>query len=142
MDKPYSYLTNAQLKQMLIRLAKKLKVDDWVFDLIDEAFENKKWDPVNDYDGCTLVQDCYHPSLACFIHDYLWKCGFGGLLSDKIYKYIMNLEGMHKYRITRRWLAVRFVWLILYKWKHLFNKNIENPYTSKALTRYMILNSK
>ncbi|PCI96657.1 MAG: hypothetical protein COB15_09725 [Flavobacteriales bacterium] len=121
---PYSYWNKTELHEHLHRQAIKLGAPKWVFPLLDEALTSDLWDPVKDFDGCSVVQDQFHPCLACFIHDYLWKCGMGGLGSDKIFYFLMLLDGTKKFKAQRRWLAVRIGWLGYYKWGHFRKRNV------------------
>jgi hypothetical protein len=100
--------------------------------------DSKTWDPTKDYDGCTLVQDMYHPCLSCFLHDYLMLAGQGGKDADKLFKFVMEAEGLKPGKIRRRWLAVRLYWLFWSKWKHLRKRNV-NPYSEEfqAVLKYI-----
>lgn len=123
--RPYAFWTRKELSYHLFKQADAIKAPDWVRKIIEEAVNDESWEPTKDFDGCSIVQDIYHPCVACFIHDYLWKTGRGGSLSDFIFYQIMLIDGTGKKRAKRRWLGVRLGWILKFKWKHLMNRNIE-----------------
>ena len=126
-SKPYYYMNSEELRVQLFRQAEGLNCPDWVFTLLNESFSGE-WDPAEEFNGCSVVQDTYHPDLACYLHDFLWCTGRGGYLSDSIFLEAMKLQGLKGLKYKRRWIAVRAGWLFYYKWKHLKNDNIR-PYT-------------
>lgn len=109
-----------------------------------EAVYDTAWTPSVDFDGCTLIEDMYHPCLWCFIHDWMWKTGMGGSTSDRImFKLAYRMQ---KKKITRAnsfllkivyglynimigikilffYIFVRVAWLLFFKWKNYFYKN-------------------
>lgn len=95
--------------------------------LIMEALESKEWDWFTDMDGCTGVADYwptrFHP--ACLVHDFHWRIGRGGEVSDLIFKDLMEIYSMAKSKATLRFLGVRMAWIFVYKWKHFFDRNIK-----------------
>jgi hypothetical protein len=135
--KPYKHLENEKLKELLISNAAAINSPTWVLLLIEEAFNNSLWNPVLDFDGCTLVQDVLHPSPACFIHDFLWRCGYGGPISDEIVFDIWILEGLNVRKARRRWLGVRCAWIMFYKWRNLLVSNRVKIETSVGLVSYI-----
>lgn len=95
--------------------------------LINEGLESKFWNVTEDYNGCTIVQDMKHPDPACFVHDYMWICGYGGKMSDKIFKTCMILGGMTKAKAFRRWFSVRTGWMFGYYWKYKTKGTLKEP---------------
>lgn len=97
--------------------------------VILESINLKEWDWFKDCDGCTLVHNYwptkFHPS--CTTHDGHWRTGRGGYISDVIFRYLNQLYGFPKRKARRRFIAVRIAWLAFYKWKHLINKNKQDP---------------
>jgi hypothetical protein len=130
--KPYTFWTKAELATHLKNLVFKLDMGKEVNVLIEEAMTSNLWNPTMDYDGCSFVQDVYHPCVSCFIHDYLWRTGQGGKKSDEIFYYLMLEEGIYKNRAKRRWLAVRIGWVFYYKWIHIKKRNL-NAYSGNLL---------
>jgi hypothetical protein len=105
--------------------------------LIEEAFKTKDWDIIGEYNGCTVVQDYFHPCPACFLHDYMWITGRGGLMSDNIFYHLMIVEGIGKKKAWRRWLAVRTGWYFYYMWKYIIKRNWKMPtQTMRDLDQY------
>ena len=129
--RPYKFWTRTQLGDHLKNLSFALNAGFGVRTLLEEALTSEDWDPTMDYDGCTACQDMYHPSISCFLHDYLWRTGQGGKESDELFYLLMLKEGMLPRMAKRRWLAVRIAWLFYYKWYHFFKRRNVEPF-SKA----------
>jgi hypothetical protein len=85
--------------------------------LFAQAWQSKYWQNKG-YDGATVVTDEYHPRLANFIHDYMWRTGAGGKESDLIYKYLLVKTGTRKLKAHTRYLAIRSAWIFKYRLKH------------------------
>jgi len=135
--KPYIHLTNENLKESLISNAKGMNAPEWVFIMIEEGFNNPLWDSKTDFNGCNLVQDVLHPSVACYVHDYLINCGMGGFLCDEIALNLWIMEGLKPSRAKRRWFAVRVAWLTYLKWKNLISSNIVQKQFSGGVQAYL-----
>lgn len=128
---PYSNWQPEHLERVIVRHIKQQDVSDlfkahWIT-LIKEAFNSTSWNVCQDFDGCTLVQDFKHPSLACLPHDYMWICGHGGPMADRIFYNLMIAEGMNKNKAFRRWLAVRVAWIVFFQWKNIIKRNWKKP---------------
>jgi hypothetical protein len=97
--------------------------------LIEEAITSTEWDftDPDDYDGCTGVSELHFSRFPpdCLTHDFHWKTGRGGMISDKIFKDIMKLMGRPCRIIKKRFYVVRIAWMIFYKWKHKWNGNVK-----------------
>jgi len=128
--RPYINWTKTDFHRHLKNLANEYGLGKSFKQLIDAALLDDRWDPLADYDGCTLVQDMYHPCLSCFIHDYLWNTGQGGKDADKVFLYLMLVEGLKPSKAKRRYIAVRLYWLVWAKWKNIYWRNL-NPYTEE-----------
>lgn len=129
--KPYRNWTKNELKDVLLKHVNRMELSSllrilWI-DLILEAFESNYWNVIQDYNGCTIVQDWLHPDPACFCHDYMWISGHGGKLSDEIFKALMIAEGMPKGKLTRRKFAVRMGWIFGFKWKYKAKRTQKEP---------------
>lgn len=128
---PYQNWTDKELRYALKVHVSRLDLTgiltNLLVDIIDEAFESKYWVPVRDFNGCSVVQDTFHPSPACFVHDYMWNTGHGGKISDRIFLHLMIAQGVTKSKAKRRWFAVRFGWYTYFMWKYIFNKKFMNP---------------
>ncbi len=116
---PYTYWTRQLLHQFLIEQAVDFKIDCF---LVKTACYDERWNPRYDFNGCTLIQDTYHPFIACFLHDWRWMTGQGGIKSDLEFKINLEKAGFSKYKAFRWFLAVRIGWLGYYKWKYLLEK--------------------
>ena len=128
---PYTNWTKKELQYSLKVHVSRLDINhelkDLWKDLIDEAFQSEFWNVIYDFNGCTLVQDMFHPCPACFVHDYMWISGHGGYISDRIFFNLMISEGMSKSKATRRWFAVRVGWYFSFMWKYILQKKYMNP---------------
>lgn len=130
--KPYTSWTVEELEDKLIKDV--YSIDSigirfkrlWI-DLIKEGFQDDNWNVLNDYNGCTIVQDFKHPDPACFCHDYMWITGHGGAKSDRIFKALMKAEGMPKAKINRRWFGVRVGWIFGFYWKYKIKGTLKKP---------------
>ncbi len=98
----------------------------WI-DIIREAFLSEDWNIIEDYNGCTLVQDQLHPCPACFVHDYMWITGHGGAMADNIFYEMMLAEGMTKAKAKRRWFGVRVGWFAYFRWKYIITRKYQQP---------------
>lgn len=127
--RPYINWTNAELKEHLVLQVLRLDVEDELTKLwltvINEAFDTDLWSPIEDYNGCTMLQDHRHPDPACFVHDYMWICGYGGIKADRIFKALMVSEGMSKGSSRFRWFAVRTGWIFYYYWKYTSQRELK-----------------
>lgn len=129
---PYKFWFKGDLGQHLKFVASRLDMGTEVKELIRIAIGDPRWDPLRDYNGCTLVEDLYHPCVSCFLHDYLWLTGQGGKDADYLFYKVMLLEKTPKAKANRRWFAVRAAWLIYFKWKYFSQRNV-NEYSDEFL---------
>lgn len=140
-NKPYKNWTKKELERTLVRHVGRLDISEglkfnWTA-LITEAFKSD-WDPIEDYNGCSVVQDYFHPCPACFCHDYMWINGHGGKMSDVIFYHLMIAEGMKQQKAKRRFYGVRLAWVFFYKWNYLICRKINgNTEAMKRLFDYL-----
>lgn len=127
-NNPYKFWTVVDLNDHLLHQAEQYKCPEWVFQIVAESFQGE-WDPVKEFDGCSIVQDTTHPDLACYIHDFMWRTGRGGYTADSIFLEVMKMQGLKKGRYIRRWVSVRAGWAFYHSWKHLIKRNV-NPLTA------------
>jgi hypothetical protein len=141
--KPYSNWKANELRGVIIAHIRRLQLETrtehlWV-KLVEEAFNDGEWDIVNEYNGCTAVQDYYHPCPACFVHDFMWITGRGGIISDRIFYHLMIAEGMSKPKAVRRWFAVRTAWYTYFMWKYIIRRNWKKPTNAmKSMNEYLL----
>jgi len=129
---PYRFWTKSDLASHLKEMSVTLGTGKHITQLIDQAIMDPTWNPMAEYDGCTVVQDQFHPCMSCFLHDYLWKMGQGGREADKLFYLLMLIEGTSKAKAKRRWLGVRVAWFTYFKWQHFVKRNV-NPYSELFL---------
>lgn len=94
-----------------------------VIPLFKQAWNSQFW-VEHGYDGASVVQDQYHPRLANFIHDYLYRMGMGGIEADTIYKNLLRRTGSSEFLYESRYIVIRIAWCTYFKWKHLLNGNV------------------
>lgn len=128
---PYKNWTEDELKLKFIRDVHGMQIAPglktlWT-NIILEAFDSERWNVIRDYNGCTAVEDMFHPCPACFVHDYSWLTGMGGKVADNVFYGLMLAEGMNKSKAYRRWFAVRVGWFSYFRWKYVFNRNWRLP---------------
>lgn len=121
--KPYSLWDRSKLDEALQDQCKYYNLPIEVRIFVVKACYNLAWNPSTDYDGCTGVRDEMHPSLPCFLHDYLWVTGQGGKDADYLFKWLMVRCGQTNWFAFRRYVVVRVAWGMFYKWKHKINNN-------------------
>ena len=124
---PYRYWTKTHLAEHLIHMTYEMDAGPTVRDLIEESITSDRWDPTIDFDGCSIVQDIFHPCLSCWIHDYCWNTGMGGKEADELFYYLMLKEGVSPARAKRRYIGVRIGWFLYHKGKHRSNGNVIEP---------------
>lgn len=112
---PYRYWNRYQL----FNHCEKICIDNNALDLIDELKEiifSDKWNPMENYNGCNVVQDRFHPYPPCLIHDYRWLVGEGGKMSDIEFRNNLRKFGASKVRSNLMYIGVRLGWIFYYKW--------------------------
>jgi hypothetical protein len=112
-QKPYKYWTLAELCEMLVRQAEGKGFN--YLDIVSMVYSNK-WNPIEDFDGCTLVSDHLQPFLPCFIHDYRWAVEGGGKHTDIEFRDNLLKFGFPKWKANVYYVAVRLAWVTYYKW--------------------------
>lgn len=136
--RPYKFWTPTQLQIHLKSIVRAFDLPMVLNALIEEAVKSDKWDCTLDYDGCSFVQDITHPSLSCFIHDYLWRTGQGGKESDELFYYLMLAEQTDIRRAKRRRFFVRVGWIFYYRWAHLKKRNVD-PYSENFMEALRVM---
>lgn len=129
---PYKFWSRTDLATHLKIVANRLNMGIEIKELISSGIRDTRWNVMKDYNGCSVVQDMYHPCVSCFLHDYLWITGQGGKHADRLFYELMLLEKTPKAMAKRRWFAVRVSWLFFYKWKYFAQRNV-NEYTDDFL---------
>jgi len=136
---PYKHWTREQLDEILKRTAENLKFDPEVIEFISAIVYSINWNPSLEYDGCSVVQDHYHPSISCFVHDFFWRTGHGGSDSDKLFYKLMLKEGVNKPKAIKRYLGVRLAWFFYYKWKYINYKKRNEPQFNISIPHLLFL---
>ena len=124
---PYKYWTDDEMKDALRDIIHSLDIsilirNQWR-DIAIDAVDDSSWSFQKEYNGCTAVQDLFHPDPACWIHDYTWLTGMGGRKADRIFYELMLLEGMPKFKARRRYVLVRIGWMAFYNFKYRIKGN-------------------
>ena len=109
---PYYFWHRWELESHLLRQCTWFNRED-LTDEIREAVYDKRWNPITDYNGCSFVQDKYHPYVPCFLHDYHWIVLKGGLKYDNAFQENLKSFGMKKNKAKRWFWGVRLGWLFM-----------------------------
>ena len=96
-----------------------------VFNVLIEAWNSRFW-VTKGYDGATIIKNKKHPSIANFIHDYHYRCGYAGLKSDVIYKELLKLTGYSNSLAIRRYGLIR-VFGSFFRVRHKVRGNVSKP---------------
>ena len=125
--------SRSEIIDSLFEHSKNCNLDAIHYRLIEEAVYSNDWDFMADYDGCTAVAELHHDFYVfdCFVHDFHWKTGRGGKVSDKIFLEMMLRRGLGKYIAYKRYYGVRLAWALKYKNQHKKKGNV------RELTEYM-----
>ena len=117
--KPYRFWTRDELFKHLERQCLEFGLDvseTWGM-VYDEA-----WNPMLEYNGCSFIQDKYHPFIACFKHDYNWIVRKGGIEYDHKFRNECIACGVPKARAWAMYTGVRIGWLGYFKWAKMLSK--------------------
>ena len=120
--KPYRNWTRVQLFDAL-----KLNALPYGFNIdhLRVAVFDDRWNPSEDFDGCTIVSDNLHPDPSCFMHDYARIVLEGGYKYEKQFREDMLLLGYSKSMANRRFFAVTLHWFLWAKWKKRRSKSVK-----------------
>lgn len=128
---PYKYWTKLELEERLLSTVSRMdftsELNILLSNLITEAIHSEEWNPIEEFNGCTMVQDYFHPSPFCFVHDYMGITGRGGRISDALFYYLMRAKGISKFSAYTRWIGVRIGWYGFFLWKHIIKRTYKKP---------------
>jgi hypothetical protein len=124
MKQPYKYWTRDQLYAHLITQCLNFSYSEYDIAEIKRMVYDPNWNPSEDFNGCNVVQDHLHPFLPCFVHDYRWVVGEGGIKSDEEFHANLIKCGVSRVRAILYFVAVRIGWLLFYKWKNKLKKSV------------------
>ena len=115
--KPYINWTRQELYEHLIRQLKSNGLLPTYKEAAYSACFDPRWNPLEQFDGCTLVQDEIHPFFPCFMHDYRcivlgWSNEYDLAFRDDLIKF-----GFKKWKANLYYLGVRVGYYAYYKWK-------------------------
>lgn len=110
---PYRYWTRTELFRHCQEQS-----EEYGFDIseVKEVIFDDRWNPITDFNGCSLVQDPLHPFYPCLKHDYDWIVGTGGIESDKRFYENLKKSGMISFKARVWYIGVRLGWVLYYKW--------------------------
>jgi hypothetical protein len=111
--KPYKYWSRLELFEHC-----KIQSELYGFNIeeIEEVVYDDRWNPSEDFNGCTLVQDPLHPFYPCLKHDYDWIVGVGGIDADRRFYNNLKKSGMITLKAKIWFIGVRLGWVLYYKW--------------------------
>jgi hypothetical protein len=83
--RPYQFWTLEEIERMLLR-----QLDFYEYSVIEKQLfwqmtYDPAWNPRWDFDGCTFIQDTYHPYGPCFRHDYNCKVMGGAYWAHELF---------------------------------------------------------
>jgi hypothetical protein len=90
---------------------------DELISTIHKVVFSDEWNPMEEYNGCSVIQDKFHPYVPCLIHDYRWVVGEGGKEADIEFKNNLELFGTPNPRRQIMWMGVRLGWFFAFKRK-------------------------
>lgn len=103
--KPYKYWQREQLFEHCLNQAKLFGYD---LNRVGEVIFSKKWDPLEDCDGCTFVQDFLQPFYPCIEHDFNLITDFENAKKhDKEFRRKLIMAGFSKAKANMYYVAVR-----------------------------------
>ena len=114
---PYKYWTREELYHHCMKQALAFGFDPVE---IKQVIFDKRWQPSQEFNGCNLVKDEFHPFYACLKHDFDWIVGKGGIESDRTFYNNLKKSGMNGFKAKCWFFGVRLGWLLFYKWKKHF----------------------
>lgn len=116
--KPYKLWTRDNLYANALSQAMFYQYDkERNLNFIKKICYDKRWNPMEDYNGCNVVRDHHHPYVPCLIHDYDWVVNGGGYWTDVRFRNNLIKFGKSKFVANLYFVAVRLGWLLFYKWK-------------------------
>jgi len=113
-NKPYKYWTRDEMFNHLCRQCKDYSLNYLIVKIKEDVYD-ERWNPMEEYNGCNLIEDKYHPDLSCFFHDADWSLGRGGLNSDV--RFLYNLLSLKTSVIKSiiMFTSVRLGWIFWHK---------------------------
>jgi len=127
-DGIYRDFKKEDVETALIKACDRVGAPKYVLKMLEDAINDPLWNHMKDYNGCTLVEDPTHPYVPCFLHDWMWRTGRGGLEADNIFYHTQVLFGMPKKMARRRYYGVRIGWFTFFKWKYV-RIGLKTPHT-------------
>lgn len=122
--RPYLLWNREELYSHCERLCYYYGADNMLIELKKIIFDSR-WNPIQDYNGCNMIQDKHHPYPPCLIHDYRWMIEAGGIESDREFKDNMRLFNESKLSALKNFIGVRMGWLFYYKWNKMYKRYIK-----------------
>lgn len=119
--KPYKYWTREKLLNHVAEQCEGIGRADLVTMFGDIIFDTR-WNPLEDYNGCNVIQDRLHPYPPCLKHDFDWLVNGGGIKYDKEFMELCKAFGDSKYKAKLNFIGVRVGWLFYYKWKKIWKR--------------------
>ncbi len=113
---PYRFWTKEELYSHCERQCRKYGAENLIIELKKIIFDSR-WNPIEDYNGCNVIQDKHHPYPPCLIHDYQWMVEGGGYDTDVNFRSNLKAFGTPKVKSVLMFIGVRCGWIFYYKWK-------------------------
>ena len=104
--KLYPHLKEGEILSALLREIEHYKLDYMVVIELERLWNTRFW-VTSGYDGATGIKNRKHPSIANFLHDGYYRCGYGGKVADLIYKWLLPLTGYTEKTAKIRYVGIR-----------------------------------
>jgi len=119
--KPYKYWTREELFNHVTNQCIEMGNDDLISIFGDIIFD-KRWNPMENYNGCNIIADRLHPFPPCLKHDFDWLVLGGGIKYDREFKELCHSFGASKFKSKLNFIGVRIGWIFFYKWSKIWKR--------------------
>jgi hypothetical protein len=118
---PYYFWTRQELFKHCERQCEKYGCSDLIAEFKEIIFD-ERWNPIEEYNGCNLIQDKHHPYPPCLKHDFDWLVLGGGYKTDVEFRLNLKRFGTSKKKSVLMFLGVRAGWFFYFKWEKMFKR--------------------
>lgn len=119
--KPYQNWTRKKMYENIVDSCIKTGNDDLIAHYGNIVFD-PRWNPIEDYNGCNLIQDRLHIFPPCFEHDFYWFVLGGGIEYDRKFRDRCIQFGSSKFEAKRNFIGVRIGWIFYNKWDKMYKR--------------------
>ena len=102
----YPHIKEQVILDALLGECKEYHLPSTVYVVLLEAWNSRFWVDKG-YDGATIIKNKKHPSVANFLHDYHYRCGYASKKTDIIYRELLKLTGYSNAVAVKRYSLIR-----------------------------------